>query len=155
MLYGILNLSFWGYVVAVLVLTQLTVASVTIYLHRNQTHRALELHPIMSHLFRFWLWLTTATVTKEWVAVHRKHHAKCETPDDPHSPQILGIDKVLWQGAELYRAATKDQEMLNQYGHGTPNDWIERHLYTPHSLYGVALMFVLDLLLFGIPGITV
>lgn len=153
--YGLLNLSFWGYVVAVLVLTQITIAGVTLFLHRSQTHRALDFHPIINHFFRFWLWLTTGMVTKEWVAIHRKHHARCETPEDPHSPQVLGLRKVLWQGAELYRAEAKNKETIEKYGHGTPDDWIERHLYSRFSAAGVALMLILDLLFFGVPGITV
>lgn len=155
MLYGILNLSLWGYIVALLILTHITVISVTLYLHRCQTHRGLDLHPIISHFFRFWLWLTTGQETKKWVAIHRKHHARCETAEDPHSPQILGLKKVFWEGAELYRAESKNAETLRIYGNGTPDDWMERHVYTKHSRRGVALMFVLDLLLFGIPGITI
>ncbi|CAM4437834.1 MAG: hypothetical protein LEGION0398_MBIBDBAK_00563 [Legionellaceae bacterium] len=155
MLYGLLNLSFWGYFIATLVLTHMTIACVTIYLHRNQAHRALDLHPIISHFFRFWLWLTTGTVTKEWTAVHRKHHAKCETPEDPHSPQVVGLKKVLFYGYELYKAATKDEETLKRFGHGTPDDWIERNLYTRYSNYGVVLMLLLDILFFGLPGITI
>lgn len=155
MLYGILNFSFWGYVIAILILTQITIISVTLYLHRCQAHRALELHPIISHFFRFWLWLTTGMETKEWTAIHRKHHAKCETTEDPHSPQVLGISKVLWEGAELYRDASKNKDDMEHYGQGTPEDWIERHLYTPHSRMGIVLMALIDLILFGIPGITI
>jgi stearoyl-CoA desaturase (delta-9 desaturase) len=155
MLYGLLNLSFWGYVLAVLILTQITVASITIYLHRCQAHRGLDLHPIASHFFRFCLWMTTGMGTKAWVAIHRKHHARCETAEDPHSPQILGIRKVFFEGAELYRQEAKNKETLEKYGAGTPNDWIERKLYTPFSKTGIALMFAIDILLFGIPGITV
>lgn len=155
MLYGILNLSFWGYVVATLILTHITIVSVTIFLHRNQAHRALDLHPVVSHFFRFWLWLATGTITKEWAAIHRKHHAKCETPDDPHSPQILGIRKVLWQGYELYKAESRNKETLERFGHGTPDDWFERNLYTRFSNLGIFLMLGIDLILFGIPGITV
>lgn len=152
---GLLDLPLWGLVIATLLMTHLTIASVTIFLHRHQAHRALDLHPWVSHFFRFWIWLTTGMITKEWVAVHRKHHAKCETPEDPHSPQIYGIHKVLWQGAELYQQATRQPEIVAQYGVGTPNDWIERHVYTPYSYVGLALMFVIDLLLFGAWGITV
>lgn len=155
MLYGILNLSLSGYIIATLIVTQITIAAVTIYLHRNQSHRALELHPIISHFFRFWLWLTTGMVTAEWVAIHRKHHAATETPDDPHSPKVLGLKKVLWQGAELYRAASKDKAIVAKYGHGTPNDWVERNIYTKYSAKGIALMLVIDLVLFGIPGLTI
>ena len=128
---GVYDLPWWGYVVYTLVVTHITIAAVTIYLHRHQAHRALDLHPLPSHFFRFWLWLTTGMVTKEWAAIHRKHHAKCETVEDPHSPQIYGIRKVLLEGAELYRDESRNAETLERYGHGTPDDWIERNLYTP------------------------
>ncbi|MGC1955663.1 MAG: fatty acid desaturase [Gammaproteobacteria bacterium] len=155
MLYGLLDLSFWQYIVVTLVLTHITIASVTIYLHRHQAHRALDLHPILSHFFRFWLWLTTGMVTRQWSAIHRKHHARVETPEDPHSPQIFGIRKVLFQGAELYREEARNKDTIKRYGHGAPDDWLERHLYTPHASHGVLLMLALDLVLFGIPGITI
>jgi stearoyl-CoA desaturase (delta-9 desaturase) len=155
MLEGLISLPWWGYIVATLALTHITIASVTIFLHRHQAHRALDLHPIVSHFFRFWLWLTTGMVTKEWAAIHRKHHAKCETVDDPHSPQVLGIKKVLAEGSELYRTEAKNQETLAKYGHGTPDDWIERNLYTRHSGKGIALMFLINVLLFGPIGITI
>ncbi len=155
MLYGLLNLSFWGYVAATLVLTQITIAAVTIYLHRHQTHRALTLHPIISHFFRLWLWLTTGMVTAQWVAIHRKHHASTDVEGDPHSPVVLGIKKVFWQGAELYRQACNDKEMIEKYSHGTPDDWLERYVYSPHAVVGVALMLVFDLLLFGMPGLSI
>jgi stearoyl-CoA desaturase (Delta-9 desaturase) len=152
---GLWHLSWWQIVLYTLVTTHITIASVTIFLHRSQAHRALDLHRIPSHFFRFWLWVGTGMVTKEWVAIHRKHHAKCETPDDPHSPQTRGIDEVLWRGAELYRAEAKNQETLAKFGHGTPNDWIERNLYTRYSWQGVGLMLILDLALFGGLGLTV
>lgn len=155
MIFGLLNLSFWGYVVATLILTQVTIASVTIYLHRHQTHRALTLHPIISHFFRFWLWLTTGMITGEWVAIHRKHHAFSDVNGDPHSPVVMGIKKVFWEGAELYRAARKDRAAIEKYSHGTPNDWLEQNLYKPHSSRGLVLMLLIDLFLFGIPGITI
>jgi stearoyl-CoA desaturase (Delta-9 desaturase) len=155
MLEGLIALPWWGYIVVALVFTHITIASVTIFLHRHQAHRALDLHPIVSHFFRFWLWLTTGMVTKEWAAIHRKHHAKCETAEDPHSPQVLGIKKVLREGSELYRAEAKNQETLNKYGHGTPTDWIERNLYTRHSAKGIALMLVVNVLLFGPLGLTI
>jgi stearoyl-CoA desaturase (delta-9 desaturase) len=155
MVFGFLNLSFWGYVLAILVLTQTTIAAVTIYLHRNQTHRALTLHPIISHFFRLWLWLTTGMVTADWVAIHRKHHATTDVEGDPHSPVVLGIKKVFWQGAELYRAARKDRDMVSKYSHGTPDDWIERNVYSRHSAKGILLMLFVDLFLFGAPGLTV
>lgn len=154
MLDGILNLSVWGLVGATLLITHATIAAVTIYLHRYQAHRALGLHPIVSHFFRFWLWLTTGMRTKEWVAIHRKHHVKCETAEDPHSPQVLGLKKVLWQGAELYRKEAANLETVEKYGKGTPDDWIERNVYR-HNNIGLGFMLVADLLLFGVPGITV
>ena len=152
---GVYELPWWGYVAYTLVLTHITIAAVTIYLHRHQAHRALELHCAASHFFRFWLWLTTGTVTQEWTAIHRKHHAKCETADDPHSPQVYGIRKVLLQGAELYRKESANRETLQRYGEGTPNDWIERNLYSRHSYAGVTLMLILDFALFGFIGITI
>ncbi len=155
MIYGLLDLSLWGYVVAALLMTHVTIAGVTIYLHRHQAHRALDLHPAVSHFLRFWLWLATGMVTREWVAVHRKHHARCETPEDPHSPQVLGIEKVLWEGSELYRAEAANSETLDRYTHGTPDDWMERHVYGPNPNRGILLMFLIDLLLFGLPGITI
>ena len=155
MLEGLIALPWWGYIVVALVFTHITIASVTIFLHRHQAHRALDLHPAVSHFFRLWLWLTSGMVTKEWAAIHRKHHAKCETAEDPHSPQVLGIGKVLREGSELYRAEAKNQETLDKYGKGTPSDWIERNLYTPHSAKGIALMFGIDVLLFGPIGITI
>jgi len=150
---GYLDLPWWGYVVAVLVLTHVTIASVTIFLHRHQAHRALDLGPVASHFFRFWLWLTTGMVTREWTAIHRKHHAKCETDDDPHSPQRLGIARVLFGGVFLYVKESHRQETLERYGHGTPDDWLERKLYTPLHKLGIVLMLALDLMLFGVvPG---
>ena len=152
---GVFDLPWWGYVVYALIVTHITIAGVTIFLHRHQAHRALDLHPLPSHFFRFWLWLTTGMVTKEWVAIHRKHHAKCETPDDPHSPQVLGINKVLWEGTELYRKESLNQETLERYGHGTPDDWMESHVYTRHSVIGVVLLVVLNFALFGFIGVTI
>jgi stearoyl-CoA desaturase (delta-9 desaturase) len=152
---GLITLPWWGYIIAALILTHITIVAVTLYLHRHQAHRALDLHPVVSHFFRFWLWLTTGMVTKEWAAIHRKHHAKVETPDDPHSPRQFGIRKVMWQGAELYRQAAKNGETMEKYGHGTPDDWLERNLYTRHSGKGIVLMFVINLVLFGPLGITI
>ncbi len=152
---GVTDMPWWGYVVVTLVMTHITIASITIYLHRHSAHRALELHPIVSHFFRFWLWLTTGMVTKEWTAVHRKHHAKCETKADPHSPVTVGIKKVLLEGSELYRTEAKNQETLDRYGYGTPDDWVERNVYTKHSAKGVALMLIIDVILFGPIGITI
>lgn len=153
--HGLLHLSIWGYVIATLLMTHLSVVATTIYLHRSQAHRALDLHPAVSHFFRFWLWLTTATNTKEWVSVHRKHHAKCETAEDPHSPQIYGIKKVFFEGAELYLEEAKNKETSLRYGQGTPDDWMERNVYIPFKMYGIFLTFAVDILLFGVPGITV
>ena len=155
MLYGILNLSFWGYVIAGLIFTQLSIAGVTLYLHRSQTHRAVEFHPFISHIFRFWLWISTGMETGQWVAIHRKHHASADVEGDPHSPVVEGIKKVFWQGAELYRAAKKDREMIDKYSFGTPTDWVERNVYTKHSSKGPLLMLIINLFLFGIPGITI
>ena len=152
---GVLDLPWWGYVAYALVVTHITIAGVTIFLHRCQAHRALELHPLVSHFFRFWLWLTTGMVTKTWAAIHRKHHARVETVEDPHSPQIYGINKVLWQGAELYRKEGRNRETIEKFGEGTPDDWIERHLYTPHDRIGISLMFVINFALFGFIGITI
>ena len=152
---GVFDMPWWGYVVVTLVLTHITIASITIYLHRHSAHRALELHPIPSHFFRFWLWLTTGMVTKQWTAVHRKHHAKCESKDDPHSPVIYGIKKVLAEGSELYRIEAKNQETLQRYGYGTPDDWLERNVYTKHSAKGVALMLIINVILFGPIGLTI
>jgi stearoyl-CoA desaturase (Delta-9 desaturase) len=146
---GLLNLPWWGDVLAGLLLVQTTIAGVTIYLHRCQAHRALDLHPSVAHFFRFWLWLTTGMITKEWAAIHRKHHAKCETEDDPHSPHILGINKVLWGGVVLYVKESHKPETMNRYGHGTPDDWLERNVYTPLNKWGIVVTALLNVLLFG------
>jgi len=153
--HGLIAASWWQIVLYTLVTTHITIASVTIYLHRHQAHRAMDLHAIPSHFFRFWLWLGTGQVTKEWVSIHRKHHAKCETIDDPHSPQAHGIKKVFWEGAELYRAESKNKETMVKFGHGTPIDWIERNLYTRFSWQGVGLMMIINLALFGAAGLAV
>jgi stearoyl-CoA desaturase (Delta-9 desaturase) len=152
---GIMGLSIGKMFIVSLIFTHITIAGVTIFLHRSQAHRSLDLHAIPSHFFRFWLWLTTGMVTKEWVAIHRKHHAKCETEDDPHSPQIRGIRKILLEGAELYRIESKNQETLDKFGHGTPDDWIERNLYAKHSAKGIILMLILNVSLFGVFGLTI
>ena len=149
---GVLGWSAWGMFWYLLIMTHITIASVTIYLHRHQAHRALELHPIPAHFFRLWLWLTTGMVTKEWAAIHRKHHAKCETEIDPHSPQVLGIHTVLWRGADLYKMEASNQETLIKYGHGTPDDWVERNVYSRYCWQGVGVMMVIDLILFGAVG---
>jgi len=153
--FGLLDINWWQALLALLLLTHVTIISVTVYLHRCQAHRAVTLHPAVAHFFRFWLWLTTGMVTREWVAIHRRHHASCETPDDPHSPQVLGLDTVLWRGAELYQAAAEDHDRVARFAQGTPDDWIERHLYRRHHYLGIGLMLLLDLLLFGVWGITI
>lgn len=152
---GLTGASAWQTILAALVMTHITIASVTIYLHRHSAHRSLDLHPIASHFFRFWLWLTTGMVTKEWTAIHRKHHAKCEREGDPHSPVVFGIRKVFFEGSELYRAEAKVQETLDRFGHNTPDDWIERQLYTGRSRLGVSLMLIINVALFGALGVTV
>ncbi|MBC6942601.1 MAG: acyl-CoA desaturase [Xanthomonadales bacterium] len=146
----------WGSWLAwLLVTTQLTILAVTLYLHRSQTHRSVDFHPLVAHALRFWSWLGTGMVTREWVAIHRKHHARVETADDPHSPQVHGIGTVFWRGAELYRAASAHREDIERYGRGTPDDWIERHLYTPRASWGPALMLLLDVALFGVAGVAI
>src|SRR5688572_4911172 len=153
---GLLELPWWGLLLVMLGLTHITIASVTIFLHRCQAHRAVELHPIVSHFFRFWLWLTTGMVTKEWAAIHRKHHAKVETADDPHSPQVHGINRVLWLGVFLYVKEAHNAETMERYGHGTPDDWMERNVYTPYSAWGVFLLLAMNLLIFGVvPGVLI
>jgi len=150
---GVFDLPWWGYVLVTLAMTHVTIASVTIFLHRHQAHRALDLSPLPAHFFRCWLWLTTGMGTKEWASVHRKHHAKCETVDDPHSPQVRGINRVLWGGVFLYVKEAGNPETLRRYGHGTPDDWLERHLYTPHQKLGIVIMLVTNIVLFGpLPG---
>lgn len=153
--HGLLDATWWQIVLYAMLTTHITIAAVTIFLHRSQAHRALDLHAIPSHFFRLWLWLGTGQVTKEWVSIHRKHHAKCETAEDPHSPQTRGIKAVLLTGAELYRAESKNQETLRKYGHGTPDDWLERNVYTRFSWQGVGLMMIIDLALFGAAGLAV
>jgi stearoyl-CoA desaturase (delta-9 desaturase) len=134
---------------------QITFMGVTLYLHRDATHRSLDLHPILRHFFRLWLWMSSGILTREWVAVHRKHHARCETPEDPHSPIVFGIKKVLLEGAELYQAAARNPEVVEKFGRGTPNDWIERNLYSRYRNAGIVAMLLIDLVLFGVPGIIV
>jgi stearoyl-CoA desaturase (Delta-9 desaturase) len=153
--HGLWDLAWWQIVLYALVTTHITIASVTIYLHRHQAHRAMDLHWLPAHFFRFWLWLGTGQVTKEWVSIHRKHHAKCETMEDPHSPQAYGIKKVFFEGAELYRAESKNMETMAKYSHGVPNDWIERNLYTRYSWQGVGLMLIINWALFGAAGTAV
>jgi stearoyl-CoA desaturase (delta-9 desaturase) len=152
---GALDATWWQVLLFVLVTTHITICGVTIFLHRAQAHRALDLHPVVSHFFRFWLWIGTGMITKEFVAVHRKHHAKCETVEDPHSPQTRGLKALLLTGVELYRIETYNSETMAKYGLGTPDDWVERNVYTRFSWQGVGLMLVLDLFLFGAIGATV
>ncbi len=154
-LYGALNLSFWGYVIVTLVMLQITMMAVTLYLHRDQAHRSLDLHPVLRHFFRFWIWCTSGMLTREWVAVHRKHHAFCETADDPHSPKIYGLKKVLLEGAELYRVEKNKPETVEKFGRGAPNDWLERNVYERVPYGGILLLIAADLLLFGVPGIII
>jgi len=153
---GLVDLPWWGYVLAALALTHVTIIAVTVFLHRHQAHHALDLHPVVSHFFRFWLWLTTGMVTREWVAVHRKHHAKCDTPDDPHSPRVYGIARVLFGGVFLYVAAARDPHTLARYGQGTPEDWLERNLYSKYQSLGLIAMGVCDVVVFGLgPGLLI
>lgn len=152
---GILHLTWWQVALVTLVLTHITIVAVTVFLHRSQAHRGLDLHPAVMHFFRFWLWMTTGMVTKEWVAIHRKHHAKVEREGDPHSPVVFGLSKVFFRGAELYRLEATNPETLKRFGHGTPDDWLERNVYTKHSLLGVLIMLGIDLALFGVLGFTV
>jgi len=154
-LYGLLDLDFWGYIIAAFIMVQITMMAVTLYLHRDQAHRAIDLHPAFRHFFRFWIWCTSGMLTREWVAVHRKHHAYCETVDDPHSPQIHGLKKVLLEGAELYKTEAVKQETLEKFGRGTPDDWLERNVYLRYPNAGIVLLVLVDLLLFGVPGITI
>ncbi|MCE3262482.1 MAG: aminotransferase [Pseudoduganella sp.] len=151
---GLLAFSGWQLLLVGLATTHATIVTVTVYLHRCQTHRALTLHPAVGHLFRFWLWLTTGMVSREWVAVHRCHHAHCETTRDPHSPQVAGINAVLWSGAELYQDAVRTPGLVERYGAGGPDDWLERHVYGRYTWQGVGLLLLLELTLFGAPGLT-
>ena len=151
---GLAGLGWWEWLIVLLVFTQLTIFSVTLYLHRSQAHRGVDFHPVLNHFFRFWTWLTTSMITKEWVAIHRKHHAKVETEEDPHSPQTKGIGNVFWRGVELYREARWQRADIEQYGKGAPDDWIERHLYTPHANAGPVVLLFVNATLFGLPGVA-
>jgi stearoyl-CoA desaturase (delta-9 desaturase) len=151
---GVVGLGWWGMGLVLLVFTQLTIFAVTLYLHRSQAHRGVDFHPVIAHFFRFWTWLTTSMITKEWVAIHRKHHAKVETDEDPHSPVTKGIGMVFWRGVELYREAREMRADIEQYGRGAPDDWIERHLYTPHANLGPVALLVINSVLFGLPGVA-
>ncbi len=152
---GLTQASWWEVAIFTLVVTHITIAGVTLYLHRSQAHRGVDLHPVVSHFFRFWLWLTTGMVTKEWVSIHRKHHARCEREGDPHSPMIYGIERVLFRGAELYREESAKSETVSKFGHGTPDDWVERNIYSRYSVRGILIMLVIDVALFGALGLTV
>ncbi|WP_394781590.1 fatty acid desaturase [Undibacterium sp.] len=153
---GLFDLPWWGLVIVALGLTHITIASVTIFLHRHQAHRSLDLHPVASHFFRLWLWLTTGMVTKEWTAIHRKHHAKCDTVDDPHSPQIHGINRVLWGGVVLYVKESSNGDTMQRYGAGTPDDWLERNVYSRYVILGLTLMGLTNVALFGlVPGVLI
>lgn len=154
-MFGLIQLPWWGYILVLLGLTQITILAVTLYLHRCQAHRSLEMHLVISHFFRFWLWLTSGMVTKEWAAIHRKHHARVETAEDPHSPMTRGISKVFFEGAELYREEAKNKDTLERFGEGTPDDWVERNIYTRWSMVGIYLMLAIDLILFGTIGLTI
>lgn len=152
---GLVQSGFWGLALYFLVATQLTILSVTLYLHRSQAHRGVDFHPVLAHFFRFWTWLTTSMITREWAAIHRKHHAKCETEEDPHSPMHKGIGTVFWRGVELYREARTDRASIEQYGKGCPDDWIERKLYTPHATMGPTLLLFISFALFGFAGVAI
>ncbi len=153
--HGLADPSLTGIVAYSLLTTHVTIVCVTLFLHRSQAHRALDLHPVASHLMRGWLWLATGIVTREWVAVHRKHHARCDTADDPHSPQTRGIREVLLRGSELYRTASRDPQTLADFGRGAPDDWLERNLYTRLSWHGIGVMLVVNVVLFGALGLVV
>ena len=152
---GLLQSGWVGLFVYFLVVTQLTIFSVTLYLHRSQAHRGVDFHPVLAHFFRFWTWLTTSMITREWAAIHRKHHAKCETEEDPHSPMHKGIGNVLWKGADMYRESRLDLASIEQYGKGSPDDWIERHLYTPHANLGPIAMLLVNFVLYGAWGVAI
>lgn len=154
-LYGYLNLSFWEYVVATLIMVQISIFGVTVYLHRDAAHRSLDLHPVIRHFFRLWIWMSSSMLTKEWVAVHRKHHAKCETVEDPHSPVVFGLKKVLLEGTELYAVQARNQDTLEKYGRGCPDDWVERNVYSRYRNAGIVSMALIDIFLFGVPAIII
>jgi len=154
-LYGLVRLSFWGYVLVTFLLVQVTMMAVTCYLHRDAAHRAVDLHPALRHFFRFWVWFTSGMLTGEWVAVHRKHHAFSDVEGDPHSPVLLGLRKILLEGAEVYRVSARDPEVFEKYGRGTPDDWLERNLYRRHRNLGIVLLVATDLVVFGVPGIII
>ena len=144
-----------GLILYTLIVTHITIICVTLFLHRSQAHRGIEFHPVLSHFMRFWLWLTTGMVTKQWVAIHRKHHQKSDVEGDPHSPHVFGIWKVLFKGAALYHTASKDKAMIDSYGVGTPDDWMERNVYTKHSRLGITLLLIINLLCFSWVGLLI
>ncbi len=152
---GLFQFGWLAMLLYLLVVTQVTIFTVTLYLHRSQAHRGVDFHPLVAHFFRFWSWLTTSMITREWAAIHRKHHAKCETEEDPHSPMHKGIHNVMWKGADMYREARLDRASIEQYGKGCPDDWIERNLYTRHATLGVVLLLVASFVLFGAKGVAV
>ena len=154
-LFGLVNLSFGGYVLVTFVLVQITMMAVTLYLHRDAAHRAVDLHPALQHFFRFWIWASSGMITGEWVAVHRKHHAFADVPGDPHSPVLLGLRKILLEGAEVYRESARNPELVEKYGRGTPEDWLERNVYRRHRNLGIVLLVLTDLVVFGVPGIII
>lgn len=154
-LYGLVHLSFWGYVLLTFLLVQVTMMAVTLYLHRDAAHRAVDLHPALRHFFRFWIWCTSGMITAEWVAVHRKHHAFSDVEGDPHSPVLLGLKKILLEGAEVYRVSARDATIVAKYGRGTPDDWLERNVYARHRNLGIVILVLTDLVLFGAPGIII
>jgi len=153
-LYGLVELPWWGYVSVTFLTIQVLFLAITLYLHRDQAHGGLILHSMLRHFFRFWLWFSAGTVTKEWVAVHRRHHAYSDLPGDPHSPVVFGLKRVVFEGYELYISAARDPEILENYGRGTPDDWIELHLYTRYQSLGLVLFSLSSLVLFGIPAIA-
>jgi stearoyl-CoA desaturase (delta-9 desaturase) len=155
LIHGLIPLNFIEYAIYTLVVTHITIVAITLYLHRGVCHSAIDIHPILSHFFRFWLWLTTSMRTADWVAIHRKHHAKVETSDDPHSPAIYGINKVILQGADLYHKEKNNKETIEKYSQNCPQDWIEEHVYTGRNNLGILLLFILNIILFGTVGIII
>ena len=155
LIHGLIPLNFIEYAIYTLVVTHITIVAITLYLHRGVCHSAIDIHPILSHFFRFWLWLTTSMRTADWVAIHRKHHAKVETSDDPHSPAVYGISKVILQGADLYHKEKNNKETIEKYSQNCPQDWMEEHVYTGRNNLGILLLFILNIILFGTVGIII
>jgi stearoyl-CoA desaturase (delta-9 desaturase) len=152
--YGLVELPLWGYFLVTFLTIETMFLGVTLYLHRDQSHGGLVLHPALRHVFRFWLWFSSGAVTRQWVAVHRCHHARADQPGDPHSPVVFGLQRVVFEGFELYRDAARDPQLLSTYGRGTPDDWLERRLYSAHPCAGLVVFVLAHLVLFGVPGIT-